>query len=685
MRLWDWHRTWHRNLMLTLSMGLISTLGCGGGGGASSSGAPLNTPVVAPPSDLAVKLSDQPLQLLVQWKASASAVDGYWLEGAYSGQPYQRINSTIIPPQYNAALLTLQGEPPEGTDIAFRLRASVSGVFSNYTNEAHLQWVASPAAFFARLDPSTGGVRITWNPQASALADGVLIERTETDLIGNPTGSWGTLGLVSMSKAEYLDSTVQETRTYQYRLTNCVAGNPRTFPLNTTLTTIPCLPPASLAAIPQGAGFHLAWQNRSQAATKILVKRGAGASTPSTIATLPAGATTYDDSNLPLGYYSYQIGAANEQPFTEGDGSPVSVVTGNPTGAMLLTGTDQAFPHNTNDAAMRSQGNWALGVMAPLEIHSNNDPWPSFAPGNDLALAVSPSKLELIQLDALGYPHTMYLVQSPTSSKEQTLVHAWFDGSQWQREDVSTGTLVEFGTGGWARFWFCLDSKGSPRVLLDHVNLQYSYGMSTETLTYLSKINGVWTSESLASISPTLTNLGGYRLSLDPQDNPHVFLGNWLSIYECFRASDGAWTGAPVAIPTGTTSAGTYDFLESNWIDRDNGSLFFFQKSWQGSNYATTLTVSKKVAGQWQPPVSLGSGYVEHECRVCLSEDRTRLVAALNTDAGLRVFESTTQGWIETLVPLMPGSISLVALGMDGNHKVHLLVRGASGFEDLHE
>jgi hypothetical protein len=91
------------------------------------------------------------------------------------------------------------------------------------------------------------------------------------------------------------------------------------------------------------------------------------------------------------------------------------------------------------------------------------------------------------------------------------------------------------------------------------------------------------------------------------------------------------------------------------------------------------------VAGQWQLPVSLDSGYARHESRVTLSADRSRLVAALNTDAGLKVFESTAQGWIETLVPLMPGSISLKAVGVDGNNKVHLLVLGASGFEDLHE
>jgi hypothetical protein len=488
-----------------------------------------------------------------------------------------------------------------------------------------------------------------------------------------------------MSQGSFLDTTVLESRTYLYRLTNCVNGVPKTLPANTTTTSIPCLSPMALAATPLGSGFHLSWKNRSQMATQLQIKRGDGVSQPVVIATLPPDTATYDDPNLPLGYYTYQVGASNGLPWFDGDCPVVSCVSVNSPESLMLNSTGQNFPYNTNDAAMSDQGTWALALMAPLEIHSIHDSWTSFAPGNDIGLAVKAGRSELIRLDAQNYPHTMYLVQSPAASNEQTLVHAWFDGSQWLNENVSTGALVEFGTGGWARFWFCLDSQGSPRVLLDHVNAQYTYGMSTKTLTYVSKIAGVWTSESLAALSPALDNLGCYTLALDVEDNPHVFLGASPNIYECSRDSDGTWTSSLVPIATGTTSVGTPDFLESAWTDKNNGSLFFFQNSWQGSKYATTFTALKKVAGQWQTPVSLDSGFFRHEPLIAQARNRTRLVAAFNTDSGLKIFEDTAHGWIETLAPEPPGSLSMTALGMDGGSKLHLLLLNAKGFEDLHE
>ena len=223
-------------------------------------------------------------------------------------------------------------------------------------------------------------------------------------------------------------------------------------------------------------------------------------------------------------------------------------------------------------------------------------------------------------------------------------------------------------------------------MLLDHVTANQPNGGATASLSYLHKVLGSWTEESLATLSPSMSNIGTYHLTLDGSDTPHILLGNWSSVIDQVRTGAGSWSSA--TLPTGGVQAGWYDFLDSAWVDGNNGWVFFEQYV-EGNILQHGLWVIQLKAGAWQAPVLLGAR--SHDgasttALAALSPDRTRVAILLNTSAGVKAYHQAPDGWHETLV--MPSTSSyppLLRIGFDGNQKVHILSATGSGFTDCHE
>ena len=529
-----------------------------------------------------------------------------------------------------------------------------------------------PTYISAYYDSDQSGINLSWyTTNGQALP--VLLERAVSDAGGTPQGAWQALLVPSGPLSSFLDQDIAEFTTYIYRVSN-LAGQTTSAPTSPSYpVTTPLWAPINLVATPAAGGIQLTWQNRSQVATQVTVFRGA-AYTLTAVAVLSAGSTSYLDPNPPLGFYTYRVDTGSG--YSSASSLTATATTPNPPDALKLSASTLAFPAAL-DAALRPSGSWAFLSGQPFGVLSNNDPWQPTFPNNSRGTA-----FPTIQVDAQGWPHAVYFIADPQNTQSYVLTHIWTDGTTWKSETLGQ-TNISFTSANFG-YTYHLDSTGVPHVLLDHSDSNSPYGGSTGTLTYVHKVKGAWVSDSLASLTPAVFNIGTYHLLLDGADTPHILLGNWGSVLEYVPDGAGGWTST--TLPTGSVYAGWYDFLEGVWTDANTASVFYERST----NFGYSLMVVQKVGGAWQPPIELGTR--EHDgastiAQVAISPDHSKMVALFSTNIGLKAYHLTSSGWIETLVAAPLGYYPWIRLGIDGNNKVRILTSTFSnpGFTEYRE
>ena len=563
---------------------------------------------------------------------------------------------------------------PLGSYYAYRITNLKNGESSPGSPASYSIYAGfeAPPSMGATAEPGSTLVDLGW-PASDQSADGARIERSPADDNGAPTGNWTLIGTVSGSATTFVDSTAAEGSMYCYRASYTYGAQVSPATESDAVLT-PLFPPTALQATPIAGGFHLSWQNHSQATTQILITRSPNG-TP--FASLAPGTTSFDDLTIPgLGYYTYQVTASN--PLEQASSPFVTAMTPAPPGSLALTSTALTAP--AGDAASRPNGAWAFDSWQPFSILSNYASWPANTPAG--FVAASP-----IQVDAFDHPHVVYLATDPSDATQRDLTHLWFDGAAWQSEVMGKSQVVQ--TYVIPGFTFTLGPDGSPQCLLDTTSSAYPNGGSTSTLTYIHKSGGVWTTDSLATLSPSIPYIGSYRIRTDASGVPYLLMGNGNSVLEYTQDVPGHWVSS--TIPTGNVESGSFNFLDACYQDASNETVFF-ERDQPADPFPILPMVIQKVNGAWLPPVALGSpdayGSGNYD-GAALSFDRTRLAAFRSTPAGLRVYHQDTGGvWHETLAAPAQRSGSFVHIGLDGSNKIHVSI-GPSGLStawvDLHE
>jgi FtsP/CotA-like multicopper oxidase with cupredoxin domain len=182
---------------------------------------------------------------------------------------------------------------------------------------------AAPVLTFVR-----GSVKLNWtdgtpvdylnpaswtNPGTAEV--GYRIERAEVPGSGSP-GPYTLVANAPANTTTYTDNPPDPTLTYAYRVTawNAAGDSP------SNVITVEGLPkaPTGLAAVvapapalPAGAQVAVTWTNNATNATSVIVERATGTGAFSVLATLAPTDTSFVDTTVVPGTYSYQVKAVN--------------------------------------------------------------------------------------------------------------------------------------------------------------------------------------------------------------------------------------------------------------------------------------------------------------------------------------------------------------------------------------
>jgi len=531
--------------------------------------------------------------------------------------------------------------------------------------------LAAPHYLNAYWSSSKGGVYLNWS--AYGIYDAFSIERVTCDASGQLTGTWMTIATPSGTASDYLDLSTQEITNYLFRIAGKRGQITSPAVSSYYLVSTPLAAPTNLTAAVSTGGARLTWQNHSTSATQIVVRRGPAGYTyaHTDVAVLSSTTTSYVDPIARLGNYHYTIVARTDS--SETASAPTFFTTPNPPDALALTSSARNFP-SAADAALTPTGTWGLATTSPFGMLSNDDPWTPYFPNNNLRNVGN-----VVQIDALGHPHLVYVILNPQNNQEAILRHTWNDGSTWQTEDMGrTKLLLAFSGVGYD---FRLDSTGAPHAILD----LGPYGGYSSSIAYVHKVNGAWVQESMGDISPNLY-LSAYRLCLDGSDAPHVLVFSAPSVYECARSAQGKWSASVIATPSNSTSG----LLDGFWSDGDNALVLYSAYE----PYPTTgsdLTAVKKVDGVWQPPSVIGySNSVPLNVQVAQSPDRARIAMTWADSFGLFALHLDGTGWHPTLLlnPTPDSYSPMYRIGFDSSNKVHILFKNPYpevGYTDFKE
>lgn len=613
--------------------------------------------------------------VLLTWNRNTTGSDGLRIERAECSS-YGSVTGawTTLPVPDPLVSTYLDRGATTGLYYTYRLTNLKGALAGPTSSQSAPAFAGLEAAQYitANYDSGARGVQVSW--ASSSQADGVLLERADYDTNGLPLGTWAALALPAGYRTSFLDQSIQEAHRYAYRVSNLRGQTSSAACQTYYLVWTPLFAPVGLQVVPAAGGLQLTWQNRSAAATQIVIRRTPSVTYSSDVAILSPDMTAYVDPIATLGYYTYTVVAKTAS--QEASSDAVVAATPNPPGSLALTATQFGFP-SLADAALAPAGTWACATAQPFGLLSNSDPWPAYFPG----IAARWSN-PIVRLDRQGRPHMVYASATPGVPGSYTLIHAWFNGTAWTSENILTAQIPSTSVNpGWT---FQLDSTGVPHLLVDQAITGAPYGGTTASLLYVHKTGSTWVQESLSSVSPAVDNVGSYHLALDASDQPRILLGNWGSLVACTRTAPGTWsTTMP---PTGAVNAGWYDYLDILWADADNGWIFYESTvNAGGANYG--LWVLQMKAGIWQAPQLLGTRAHDGSsstAAAAISPDLSRVGITYRTTAGIKAYHQAPDGWHETLVgPQMYGPN--LRIGFDNQQKVHILVPAASGYTDFHE
>jgi len=622
--------------------------GCGGGGGGSSQ------PFSGPTGLQANWDAASPSYVMLSWTAPPQAIDGYVLEERLGNASFTRVNTDgLISPQYTGGLLWVDSSAvAELTPISFRLYAVSGQAMSTYSNTATVtSQIRSPG--YINVVGADAGFKVSWT-NASLVADTLVLERgIAADYSGTGT-TWTRIPSVSFGVTEYLDADVPESAYVSYRVTYSKGGAAASNVSSIQSTALK--PPANLVVTAGVEKTHLTWTNRSATATAVVVTRANSVGTyPSftDVAVLGPGATSYDDLQLPTGYYTYRIEARKAGSYGGAQSSAVKVATLPVTSSSLeLTPSLLSMPA-ASMAALPFGGSWILGSFPGYGGGSVSMPsggaWITQTFPN-AHLVCQPG----LMVDGSGHPHLVYSRYVTQGASEQALVHAWHDGTTWQAEEIARSVVNGAGI---AR----LDASGNPIVLW-----QTSYS-TPSSIRIALKASGTWLVESPALALDSIS-YSTLSMTLDVSGAPVVLVGGYYGSAVARRTGPSAWATENLPSEPGYSSSSGMEIVTTS--DGDLHVLNYRQHYPYDSTYEVAW--SRRTSGGWSQPSQIFAQAASYNAGITsVSPSGDRIVVAYPSATGSMLLVYAQGAW--STVVLGPNLSFRPFVAFDAQGRIHLL------------
>ena len=156
---------------------------------------------------------------------------------------------------------------------------------------------------------SASQINLSWQNNSGGVL-GFLLER-ETGTSGN----WTQIATLAAGTATYQDTSLPANGSYSYRLRayNTAGNSPYSaVAAGATLMPVPAAPSSLSASAVSASQINISWQNNATNAQGFLIERQTGAGSWTQIASVAAGATSYQDTSLAANTaYSYRVRAYN--------------------------------------------------------------------------------------------------------------------------------------------------------------------------------------------------------------------------------------------------------------------------------------------------------------------------------------------------------------------------------------
>ena len=643
--------TWPESIFLALAL----TVACGGGGGG---GTPAPTPNTDGPTALVVTLYQEPAVFHLTWTRPATTFDGYEVEGRLGTGAYTKLHDGLLSNTWDEAFYNAGTNIPELSTFSARMRVMRSTTPSAYSNEATMRLsLRAPVIYFASV--ASEGISVSWQNN-SLVADALQVERG----VVSGTTTWTTIPGISFGTTTWLDRGAPEGATCTYRVTYSKGKD--SAQATSYSATMPMVAPSQLVATPLVEAVHLSWQNPSLTATETAIMRAPGLDSYANfqqVALVPAGTTSYDDTLLATGYYTYRL-ENRKSGLTAAQSASVQVVTLPPQNGVAVQPTLLSLPQagvarRSNTGAWFLSGDYLYNVAVRVP---SADSWVDYLPSSAQSWSAP-----YFLLDSQDRPHLVYTRSVVQGTQEVALMHAWKDAVGWQVEEIARRTL--YSSSAMSPYTFALDAQ-------DRMHLLWLKGNGTlQDLEYAIKgADGAWVVEGLTGMtSPSM--LGNYRLAIDPTGQPHVLVGAWQDFFHLTRTS-GTWTVETV--PSNGSSAGWYDFMGIVSSAPDTVSVLA-TRAHQPYDGSYDLLMFRKVAGSWLPEevAVTTSGYSSFNGTLATNKLGTRFGLYYSTPGGNMLRVWTSGVWTSSLVG--PSSYGTPQLGFDASDKIYLLLPAGWG------
>lgn len=336
---------------------------------------------------------------------------------------------------------------PELIDVAFRVRSIMGGSRSDWSAEAPYQRGPRPPTMLTAFSSPSGDVQLLWD-RRTAVADAIHVERSP----GAQGALWTDVALLDAGATSYLDASVAESTPYQYRVVY-FAGPLAGPPVEASTSSGQPLAPSGVAVALGTGGARVEWTNRSPTATALRAERltGFGDSLGTTVATLPASATSFVDPGSFVGYRAYALHADS------GYGTSMSAwasIAAPPATGLSLTGRIVGMPGPAFIARGAGEA-WATAGFDGIAV-LDGGAWRRHP--LDAARTVAPG----VAFDGAGALHAVFTRQTPGAFASD-LVHVVYAAGRWTEEVVTTAEAIE-NVNGCDVIGFALAPSGAVKI-----------------------------------------------------------------------------------------------------------------------------------------------------------------------------------------------------------------------------
>jgi hypothetical protein len=579
-----------------------------------------------PPAPEGFTLSDPSFTgARLSWSSQAG-IDGWELEMRVGTGPW---TAPLLVVDAISGTWTFDS-PPELTTVAFRLRAVAGSHRSEWREVSMRLGVLPPTNVSATPIPTSliyenyGPITLRWTNVSAFATDLRILRRPSSN---DPALPWTELSAPSLSAGVLVDRDAPEGVWLTYLL---MVGTGGVWSEPEAVQSLPIMmqEPWGLTAEYVTSGVQLRWNGTSTKTVETAVYKSNGEYVYIPTVILSASAREWlDPSPLVWPSTQYEVEwhdapAASAPHRTRTDW--VHLAPFRLSGPPVLDASAPDLPYA--DWPARDAGGRFHGIafdpyapyVGPATVYRGT------ANGFDphtlttVRLVYAPG----VVLDADGNPHVLYERAADSNAPVQDLVHAWWNGSDWDAEEL--GTLPRTEAGSWA-----LGAAGA-------VHLVHASYMGQGPTVHRVYEAGVMTMTSLDPAPIPGFTQRGWAFALGPDGTTVIVRHGFLfpdgsdAVGVDTRAPDGSWSFDPVPISS-------YVYYASV-VAGSGGDLVFAYD-------AGPVRTIRRAGGIWSTPEDVFTRYGNGGLALAGAPDLSRLALSAISDGRARLHVRGDAGW----------------------------------------